>query len=130
MRYPLAAKTGASHHAVVSISKARENSLGPTVKERMAAGKALRDRVPRNSHAKWSRPSDRPDPVALLKESDRGRLPELLPIRYGRMRSSPFAFFRGAAAVMAWDLAHTPATKIRVQACGDCHLLNFGGYGS
>jgi uncharacterized protein (DUF2252 family) len=130
MKTQPATKSGAGHHAVVSITKARENSLGPTVEERMTAGKALRERVPRNSHAKWSRPSDRPDPVALLKESDRGRLSELLPIRYGRMRSSPFAFFRGAAALMAWDLAHTPNTRIRVQACGDCHLLNFGGYGS
>jgi uncharacterized protein (DUF2252 family) len=130
MKTLLATKTGASHHSVVSITKARENQPAPTVAERMASGKALRERVPRNSHAKWSRPADRPDPVALLKESDRGRLSELLPIRYGRMRSSPFAFFRGAAALMAWDLAHTPNTKIRVQACGDCHLLNFGGYGS
>jgi uncharacterized protein (DUF2252 family) len=130
MTSPLTTKPSAGHHAVVSITKARETLLGPTVAERMAAGKALRDRVPRTAHAKWTSAPDRPDPVALLKESDRGRLSELLPIRYGRMRSSPFAFFRGAAALMAWDLAHTPSTKIRVQACGDCHLLNFGGYGS
>jgi uncharacterized protein (DUF2252 family) len=129
-----AAKSANAHPTVVSISKARpnsrEDSLGPTVEERMTAGKALRERVPRTSHAKWAPAPDRPDPVALLKESDRGRLSELLPIRYGRMRESPFAFYRGAAALMAWDLAATPATKIRVQACGDCHLLNFGGYGS
>ena len=128
------AKTANAPAAVVSISKARpnshEDSLGPTVEERMTAGKALRERVPRTSHAKWAPAADRPDPVTLLKESDRGRLAELLPIRYGRMRQSPFAFFRGAAALMAWDLAATPVTKIRVQACGDCHLLNFGGYGS
>ena len=130
MKSLLTAKTGTGRHAVVSISKARENSLGPTVAERMAAGKALRDRVPRTAHAKWTPAADRPDPVALLKESDRGRLSELLPIRYGRMRSSPFAFFRGAASLMACDLAKTPNTKIRVQVCGDCHLLNFGGYGS
>src|SRR5271168_3601647 len=130
MKTRLATKTGAAPHALVSITKARENQPAPSVEERMTAGKALRERVPRTSHAKWSRPPDRPDPVAVLKESDRGRLSELLPIRYGRMRSSPFAFFRGAAALMAWDLAHTPTTKIRVQACGDCHLLNFGGYGS
>src|SRR5271170_5004705 len=127
-------KAGNAHSTVVSISKphpdSREHPLGPSVKERMAAGKALRERVPRTSHAKWAPAPDRPDPVTLLKESDRGRLSELLPIRYGRMRVSPFAFFRGAAALMAWDLAHTPTTKIRVQACGDCHLLNFGGYGS
>jgi uncharacterized protein (DUF2252 family) len=130
MKTPLATKTGAAPHAVVSITKARENQPPPSVEERMAAGKALRERVPRSSHAKWSPAPDRPDPIAVLKESNRGRLSELLPIRYGRMRSSAFAFFRGAAALMAWDLAHTPTTKIRVQACGDCHLLNFGGYGS
>jgi uncharacterized protein (DUF2252 family) len=115
---------------VVSITKARGDSLGPSAEERMTAGKALRERVPRTAHAKWTPTANRPDPVALLKESDRGRLEELLPIRYARMRVSPFAFFRGAAALMASDLAGTPATKIRVQACGDCHLLNFGGYGS
>ncbi len=115
---------------VVSITKAERDALGPSVEERMAAGKALRDRVPRTAQAKWSPAADRPDPVSLLRESNRGRLPELLPIRYGRMRQTPFAFFRGAAALMAWDLAKTPVTKIRVQACGDCHLLNFGGYGS
>jgi uncharacterized protein (DUF2252 family) len=104
--------------------------LGPTVKQRMAGGKALREKVPRTSHAKWKPAPNRPDPIELLKESDRGRLPELLPIRYARMRCSPFGFFRGAAALMAFDLARTPATGIRVQACGDCHLLNFGGYGS
>jgi uncharacterized protein (DUF2252 family) len=75
-------------------------------------------------------PANRADPVELLKESDRGRLPELLPIRYGRMRESPFAFLRGAAALMAADLASTPATGIRVQACGDCHVANFGGFGT
>ena len=103
---------------------------GLTVKERMTAGKALRERVPRASHAKWVCPADRPDPIELLKDTDRGRLPELLPIRYGRMKRSPFAFFRGAGAVMAADLAATPNTKIRVQACGDCHVSNFGGFGS
>src|SRR5271155_2264601 len=130
MKTRLAAKTGTARHAVISISKARESQLGPSVEERMAAGRALRERVPRNSHAKWSPAPDRPDPVALLKESDRGRLSDLLPIRYGRMRVSPFAFYRGAAALMACDLSKTPNTKIRVQVCGDCHLLNFGGYGS
>ena len=96
----------------------------------MAAGKALRESVPRTSHAKWVCPADRSDPIELLKNADRGRLPELLPIRYGRMRQSPFAFFRGAGAVMAADLAGTPKTGIRVQACGDCHVSNFGGFGS
>jgi uncharacterized protein (DUF2252 family) len=130
MRKTGAAKNEHARHAVVSIAKARGDALGPSVDERLAAGRALRERVPRTSHAKWVAPANRPDPVSLLKESDRGRLPELLPIRYGRMRQSPFAFFRGAAPVMACDLAGTPNTKIRVQVCGDCHLLNFGGYAS
>jgi uncharacterized protein (DUF2252 family) len=104
--------------------------LGPTVKKRIAAGKALRQRVPRTSHTKWVCPADRPDPIELLQNSDRGKLPELLPIRYERMRQSPFAFFRGAGALMASDLAATPETGIRVQACGDCHVSNFGGFGS
>jgi uncharacterized protein (DUF2252 family) len=104
--------------------------IGPTIEQRMTAGKALRERVPRRSHAKWQSPANRPDPIELLKKSDRGRLLDLLPIRYGRMRQSPFAFYRGAAALMASDLAATPATGLRVQACGDCHVGNFGGFGS
>jgi uncharacterized protein (DUF2252 family) len=104
--------------------------LGPTIEERMSAGKALREPVPRRSHAKWQCPLNRPDPIDLLKSADRGRLPDLLPIRYGRMRQSPFAFYRGAAALMAADLAATPVTGLRVQACGDCHVSNFGGFGS
>src|SRR3984885_9434502 len=82
--------------------------------------------TPRLSHAQWQLPPDRPDPVAILEEQAKTRVPDLVPIRYGRMIASPFAYFRGAAAPMAWDLAHTPTTDIRVQACGDAHLLNFG----
>jgi uncharacterized protein (DUF2252 family) len=127
-------KTGDARPTIVSSNKAhansQEDSLGPTLEERLTAGRSLRERLPRAAHAKWTPSHDRPEPATLLKESDRGRLSELLPIRYGRMRQSPFAFFRGAAALMAWDLAPTPVTKIRVQTCGDCHLLNFGGYGS
>jgi uncharacterized protein (DUF2252 family) len=93
-----------------------------------AAGKSLRDQVPRSSHAVWKPPANRENPLAVLRASDVGRLRQLLPIRYGRMLQSPFTFYRGAAAVMAADLAGTPATGIRVQACGDCHLLNFGGF--
>jgi uncharacterized protein (DUF2252 family) len=103
---------------------------GPSVQQRLAEGKALRDKVPRTSHARWVPPPNRPDPIKLLQHADAGRLPELLPIRYARMRSCAFGFFRGAAALMAYDLSHTPSTGIRVQACGDCHLLNFGGFGS
>jgi uncharacterized protein (DUF2252 family) len=106
------------------------SGLGPPVKDRLAAGKALREKVPRTSHGRWKLPPNRPDPIDLLKRTDEGKLAELLPIRYGRMCQSPFAFLRGAAALMASDLATTPATGIRVQACGDCHVANFGGFGS
>ena len=96
--------------------------------ERKAIGKALRDKAPRPAQAEWKPPANRPDPVELLIESSRGRVEELLPIRYGRMMATPFTFYRGAAAIMAHDLAHTPATGLRLVACGDCHLLNFGGF--
>ena len=91
-------------------------------------GQAPADKCPRSSHAVWKAPHDRPDPLRLLKESNKGRLPELIPIRYGRMVRTPFTFYRGAALNMAADLAVTPATGLRVQACGDCHLLNFGDF--
>jgi uncharacterized protein (DUF2252 family) len=93
-----------------------------------AKGSGQRRTVPRSSHAQWAPPADRPDPIAILEEQAKTRAPDLIPIRYGRMAVSPFAYFRGAAAPMAWDLAHTPTTDIRVQACGDAHLLNFGMY--
>lgn len=98
--------------------------------ERFEAGKARRANLSRAAHAPWKRPSDRVDPIALLQQSDADRLPELVPIRYGRMLQSPFAFYRGSAAVMAADLAQTSSTGMRVQACGDCHLMNFGGFAS
>ncbi|WP_026603384.1 DUF2252 domain-containing protein [Methylomonas sp. 11b] len=94
--------------------------------ERLAAGKSLRDKAPRTSHAAWLAPAKRRDPIDILEESNRDRLPELVPIRYGRMLRSPFTFLRGSAGLMAYDLATTPTTGLRVQACGDCHLLNFG----
>jgi uncharacterized protein (DUF2252 family) len=115
---------------MVKKSNQKVSMLGPTARERAAEGKALRERVPRGSHANWKAAPNRPDPIRLLKQTDEGRVPELLPIRYGRMAQSPFAFLRGAAAIMASDLAKTPATGIRVQACGDCHVANFGGFGS
>jgi uncharacterized protein (DUF2252 family) len=99
-----------------------------SVADRIAEGQALRDRVPRGQHARWRKSPDRADPLAILRASDAERLPELVPIRYGRMLASPFAFYRGAAGIMAADLATTPASGIRVQACGDCHLVNFGGF--
>jgi uncharacterized protein (DUF2252 family) len=89
-------------------------------------GKALRDRVPLAAHGPWQPSPNRRDPIDILEESNQGRLPDLVPIRYGRMLADPFAFLRGSAAVMAADLAPTPASGIRVQACGDCHLANFG----
>lgn len=94
----------------------------------VAAGKRLRDSVSRSSQGAWKRPKDRQDPLDLLAASDAGRIPDLLPIRYGRMLQSPFTFYRGAAGVMAADLATAPTTNVHVQACGDCHLLNFGGF--
>ena len=96
--------------------------------ERRAKGKALRDKVPRGSQAGWKARKGRRDPVALLCDSNAGRVEELIPIRFGRMSASPFAFYRGAAALMAADLATTPTSGIRVQACGDAHLMNFGGF--
>jgi uncharacterized protein (DUF2252 family) len=104
--------------------------LGPGLRTRLRAGKMLRGKVPRAAQAGWSAPAARPDPIEVLKHSDRGRLRELLPIRYARMQQSPFAFFRGSAALMAADLATTPTTEVRVQACGDCHAANFGGFAS
>lgn len=94
------------------------------------AGRAARTRVPPASHADWTPAEDRPDPVALLADQAAARVPELVPIRYGRMLVSPFTFFRGAAAVMAGDLAATPASGLVVQLCGDAHLSNFGAFGS
>ena len=118
------------------MTKSQKSRPGPpgetpkSPKQRLAEGKLLRERVPRSSHAAWKPAPNRPDPVQLLKHADRDRLAALLPIRYGRMKQSPFAFLRGSAALMAADLSQTPATGLRVQACGDCHIANFGGFGS
>lgn len=94
--------------------------------ERIQAGKALRRRLPREQQGQGPAPGEPRDPIALLEASNQDRLPELIPIRYGRMLRSPFTFLRGAAALMAHDLAAMPTTGVTVQACGDCHLLNFG----
>jgi uncharacterized protein (DUF2252 family) len=99
-----------------------------TNKERQATGKARRSKAPRTSHAMWSPPADRADPISELEESNRSRIAALVPMRYGRMITSPFAFLRGAAVVMANDLATTPTSGIPVQICGDAHLGNFGTY--
>jgi len=96
--------------------------------ERVARGKAARADVPRKAHAEWEPAHVRVDPVALLEEQSESRVEELVPIRYGRMLVSPFTFYRGAAYVMASDLAGMPRTGLHVQLCGDAHLSNFGGY--
>ena len=94
--------------------------------ERIQIGKSLRERLPRSRHAIWQPPAAGREPIEIIEASNRGRLQELIPIRYGRMLRSPFTFLRGSAALMAYDLATTPKTDVIVQACGDCHLLNFG----
>jgi uncharacterized protein (DUF2252 family) len=102
----------------------------PAPEERRLAGKAHRVAVPRSSHAAWEPGSDRPDPVEVLVESNRSRLQDLVPVRYARMSTSPFAFLRGSALVMAHDLAAAPSTGLEVQLCGDAHLANFGVFAS
>jgi uncharacterized protein (DUF2252 family) len=101
-----------------------------TPADRVARGKAARAAVPRESHAGFDLPSDRPDPISLLEQQAKTRVPELVPVRYGRMMASPFAYYRGAALPMASDLATTPVSGLAVQACGDAHLSNFGVFGS
>src|SRR5205809_3987199 len=99
-----------------------------TREERVAKGKALRDVCPWKSHGNWKAAKDRPDPITLIEQGNVGRLPQLVPIRHGRMLMSPFTFYRGAALSMAVDLAESPVTGIRAQVCGDAHLMNFGGF--
>jgi uncharacterized protein (DUF2252 family) len=107
-------------------TKTRRVNLDSDAAERAAAGGAARKKTPRSSHGEWEPAKGRKDPVKVLEGQAGSRVPELVPIRYGRMLASPFAFFRGAAAVMAMDLAKTPDSGFRVQACGDAHLSNFG----
>ena len=99
-----------------------------TVAERAARGKAARAEIPRSSHAEWEAPALRPDPVEMLEEQAKTRVAELVPIRYGRMLVSPFAFLRGSAIIMASDLAVMPRSGLHVQLCGDAHLSNFGTF--
>jgi uncharacterized protein (DUF2252 family) len=101
-----------------------------SVAERIARGKAARDEVPRSGHAVFEPLSTRADPVELLERQAKARVPELVPIRYGRMQVSPFTFYRGAAAIMANDLSATPRSGLTVQCCGDAHLSNFGVFAS
>ncbi|MDB5058971.1 MAG: hypothetical protein JWO59_2443, partial [Chloroflexi bacterium] len=118
---------------VHTTSSADSNALRrvhTTAQERAQQGKAIRAMVPRASHATWNPQSGRKDTVGVLEEQANGRLPDLVAIRYGRMLASPFAFYRGGAAIMAADLAHTPNSGLHAQLCGDAHLANFGGFGT
>src|SRR4051812_23076507 len=102
----------------------------PTPEERGAAGKAARRRAPRASHAAWEPRAERRPAVEILMDQAAERVPELVPVRHGRMLTTPFAFFRGGAAIMAADLAGTPRAGLEVQLCGDAHVGNFGGFAS
>jgi hypothetical protein len=101
-----------------------------TVAQRSSLGEAARAAVPLASHAAWTAGADRRDPITLLEEQAKARVPELIPIRYGRMLVSPFAFYRGAAYLMASDLASTPVSGLKAQVCGDAHIANFGLFAS
>ena len=101
--------------------------MATTRAQRLAAGRALRTACPRSRQATWHR-ADSVDALALIEESNAGRVPGLVPVRYGRMAQSPFAFFRGSSIVQARDLLTTPSTGVKVQLCGDCHIMNFGGF--
>lgn len=116
-------------HKKLSWVKASDTESNPAFRsrdERLASGKKMRGQVARESHAKWKSSDRQRDVIAILQKSNRDRLSELVPIRYGRMLRSPFTFLRGSAALMAHDLAKGPNIDVSVQACGDCHLLNFG----
>jgi uncharacterized protein (DUF2252 family) len=123
-----AAEAGAGPRAAPFASSWRRAHL--TADQRVARGRAARREAPRSQHGRWEPAPDRPDPVALLEQQAVTRVPELVPIRYGRMLASPFTFYRGAAAIMSADLAATPRSGITVQLCGDAHLSNFGVFGT
>ena len=107
-----------------------ETAVAPSKTESRKRGKALRKKYPRSAQAEWKPRSKSQDIVKLLEESDVDRIPGLIAVKYQRMGVSPFTFFRGAAIIQARDLANCPASGITVQACGDCHLANFGGFAS
>ena len=109
---------------------AANSSIDLPVAQRAALGRAVRQGLPRWIHGDWEPAADRPDPVGLLEAQETTRVPELIPIRHGRMAASAFAFYRGAAAIMASDLGTLPRTPLEVQLCGDAHLANFGGFAS
>ncbi|MBB5796131.1 DUF2252 domain-containing protein [Streptomyces caelestis] len=119
----------AAHGVTHRLPRVRGFAEWPSEGSPKDEGKALRQRVPRGAHATLDLDASRPDAVSAVEESGRGRLPELTPMRVGRMAAAPFAFLRGAAGLMAYDLARTPMTRIRAQICGDAHAANFGLYG-
>ena len=127
-RKPAAGPPGTANGAAARLSPAEWARLTPA--ERAERGKAARVTVPRQSHADFRLRADRADPIKLLEQQARHRLPDLIPVRYGRMAESPFSYYRGAALPMAHDLAATPVSGLTVQACGDAHLSNFGVFGS
>lgn len=114
--------------SVAPVQTSSKFEFHPTRAELLQMGKSLRDKCPREDHAVWNAPADRADPIALMEQANVGRIPQLVPIRHGRMLQTPFTFYRGAALNMAADLACTPSSGLRVQACGDCHLSNFGAF--
>src|SRR5512133_780628 len=120
---PMAVKTRTEPMAVKRVAH-------PSVDDRLAHGKEARDRAPLSSHTPWAPASHRPDPVGLLEAQNRTREPDLVPVRHGRMLVSPFTFYRGAAKIMAADLAATPVAGLDAQLCGDAHLSNFGAFAS
>src|SRR4051794_14981623 len=113
---------------VIIVVRATPRRPAMTQSDSRTSGRNARKQRPRSSFGEWSAGADRPDPVEVLQAQAKGRVESLLPIRYGRMAASPFAFYRGAAAVMAWDLAQDPSTGLRVQLCGDAPLSNLGGF--
>jgi len=112
----------------IDTSSHSRHSVAARHNDHHALGDEWRKRVPIDAHAEWRPPASRPDPVEILIEQGKSRIPELLPVRYARMKADPFAFLRGAAAIMAGDLASGPSTGLRLQTGGDCHLANFGAY--
>src|SRR3954468_53632 len=120
--------TDTSANESTPVERAERVMDHPSPAQRVAAGRRAREAVPRESHDGWKPRPDRRDPVGLLEEEAAPRVPALGPLRYGRMLTSPFAFYRGAALLMAADLADTPGTGLKVQLCGDAHLSNFGAF--
>jgi hypothetical protein len=116
------------HPSAIAAANPQAHPSPNTPADRRTRGKRLRDAVPRDAHGDWRAHAGRADPISILRAADATRQAELVPLRYGRMLQSPFTFYRGSAGVMAADLAQTPVTGIQVQACGDGHLLNFGGF--